>query len=56
MITNNNIEKYLWIAAVTFITYLLLGSFIISNNFVELIYLMILYLLITVVKLISSKE
>ena len=56
MITNKNIEKYLWITAVIFVTYLLLGSFILSNNFVELGYLIILYSVILIVKLTCSKE
>lgn len=56
MTTNKNIEKYLWITAVTFVTYLLLGSFIVSKNFIELGYLIILYSVIIIVKITSSKE
>ena len=45
MITNKS-EKYLLISAIAFITYLLLGSFIVSKNFFELGYLVIFYMLI----------
>ena len=48
MITNKNIEKYLLISAVAFITYLLLGSFVVSKNFLELGYLIIFYMFIAV--------
>lgn len=51
MTTGKNIEKYLWITAVLFITYLFLGSFIVSRNFLELAYLIILYSFIGIVKL-----
>ena len=43
MITNKSIGKYLWISAVLFVTYLFLGSFIVSRNLSDLIYLAILY-------------
>ena len=39
MITNKNIEKYLWISTILFITYLLLGSFIVSRDLLDLGYL-----------------
>ena len=51
MTTNKNIEKYLWISAVIFITYLFLGSFIISKKISELIYLIILYITILINKI-----
>lgn len=56
MTTNKNVERYLWISAVMFVTFLLSGSFIISRNFLELAYLITLYVFIIIVKLISSKE
>ena len=43
MTTNKNIEKYLWISAVLFVTYLFLGSFIVSRDLIDLSYLIILY-------------
>ena len=48
MITNKNTEKYLVISAIIFITYLLLGSFVVSKNILELIYLVVFYVFITV--------
>ena len=50
MTTQKNVGKYLWIAAVTFITYLLLGSFIVSKDLADIIYLVILYTTIIYVK------
>lgn len=44
MSTNKNIEKCLWIFAVAFITYLLLGSFVVSKDLLDLGYLVVLYL------------
>ena len=55
MTTNKNVERYLWISAVSFITFLLLGSFILSRNLLELAYLIILYAFLIVVKIVSSK-
>ena len=52
---NSSVEKYLWILSVSFITYLFLGSFIISRNISDLIYLILLYAVITLVK-ISNKN
>lgn len=48
MITNKNIEKYLLISAIAFITFLLLGSFVVSRNFLELGYLIVFYMFIIV--------
>lgn len=56
MTTNKNIEKYLWILTVLFITYLLVGSFVVSSNFIDLAYLLVLYYSIFRVKKISSKK
>lgn len=56
MTTSKNIEKYLWISAVMFVTYLFLGSFIVSKNFYELVYLIILYSFIGIVKIINRKK
>ena len=51
MTTNKSIEKYLWISAVLFVTYLFLGSFIVSKDLSSLLYLIILYGTIFVIKL-----
>ena len=56
MTINKNVERYLWISAVLFITYLLLSSYVVSGNLLELIYLILLYAFIVIVKIISSKE
>lgn len=55
MTTNKNIEKYLWISAVMFVTYLLLGSFIVSKDFFDLAYLVILYTFICIIKIVNKK-
>ena len=46
----DTIEKYLWVATLLFISFLLIGSFIISRNFFELLYVAILYLTIVICK------
>lgn len=56
MTTNKNVERYLWISSVVFVTFLLLGSFIISKNFLELAYLIILYAFLILIKIVSSTE
>ena len=56
MTTNKNVEKYLWITAVMFVTYLLLGSFIVSKNYIELLYLVVLYGFIICVKLMDKEK
>lgn len=54
MITNNKVEKYLVISAIAFITYLLLGSFVVSRNYFELLYLIVFYVFVFI-KLIFYK-
>ncbi len=56
MTINKNVEKYLWILGVLFVTCLLLGSFIISKNVLELAYLAILYSSLIAIKLVSLKK
>ena len=56
MTTNKNVEKYLWTLSVIFITYLLLGSFIVSKDFLDLAYLITLYSFMGVVKIINIKK
>lgn len=53
MTTNKSIEKYLWISAVLFVTYLFLGSFIISKDLSDLFYLIILYATLLFIKFIK---
>ena len=56
MTANKNIEKYLCISAVMFITYLFLGSFIVSKDFFDLGYLIVLYGFIFTIKIINCKK
>lgn len=51
MTKEKNIEKYLWITAVMFITYLLLGSFVTSKDLTELAYLVLLYVTMVFIKI-----
>ena len=55
MTNNKNVERYLWISTVVFVTYLLLGSFIVSKNLLDLAYLIILYVILISVKLLDKK-
>ena len=54
MTTNKNVERYLWISAVMFVTYLLLSSFIVSENYLELGYLVVLYIFFSICLLLLS--
>lgn len=56
MITNKNIEKYLWISTILFITYLLLGSFIVSRDLLDLGYLVVLYIFLLSSKFLNKKS
>ena len=56
MTTNKSIEKYLWLTVVLFVTYLFLGSFVVSRNFYELVYLIILYTFIVIEKVINRNK
>ena len=54
--TENSMGKYLWMAVVMFVTYLFLGSFIISKNMFDILYLIILYLCIISVSIYNKKS
>ena len=54
--TTNNVERCLWISAVIFVTYLLIGSFLVSKNIIELVYLVILYVTMISAKILSNKK
>ena len=56
MTTNKNVERYLWISSVMFVTYLLLSSFIVSKNLLELGYLFVLYTIIIIAKIIDNRK
>lgn len=55
MITNKNVDKYLWLTSLVFITYLFIGSFIVSKNWLDLGYLIILYTSIVIVRISRNK-
>lgn len=54
--TENSMGKYLWMSVVMFVTYLFLGSFIISKNMFDILYLIILYLCIISVSIYNKKS
>lgn len=54
--TENSMGKYLWMSVVMFVTYLFLGSFIISKNMFDILYLIILYLFIISVSIYNKKS
>ncbi len=43
MIANVKAVKYLWVLSLVLVTSLILGSFFVSSNYLDLIYLIILY-------------
>ena len=43
MVTEKNKEKYLVISTIIFITYLLIGSFVVSGSILDLGYLIVFY-------------
>lgn len=51
MTNETHIDKYLWITLLIFVTYLLLGSFVVSRNFLDIAYLFILYSFIIMSKI-----
>ena len=48
--------QLLWRVSVVFITYLLLGSFIISNDLFDLAYLIIFYVFIITANIVDKKD
>jgi hypothetical protein len=56
MTNSKNVEMYLWITAVVFVTYLLLSSFIVSKNYLELGYLIVLYGFLITARIINKKK
>lgn len=55
MITNKKLDKYFWITSLVFITYLFIGSFVVSKDWLDLGYLVVLYIFIGIVNL-SNKN
>lgn len=56
METYENCEKYLLLLALVFITFLLIGSFIVSNNYLDVVYLITLYTFLIIGKIKSKSE
>lgn len=55
MITENSTGRYLFISVLGFVTYLFLGSFIVSKNFLDLAYLITFYVFMIAIKIIDRK-
>ena len=56
MTINKNVEKVLWMFSVMFITYLLVGSFIVSRNILDIVYLVILYATMIIIKFANRSQ
>jgi len=56
MTTNNNTGKYLCRLSVVFVSYLLIGSFLVSGDYFDLTYLLILYSCIITTRIIHIKN
>ena len=56
METYNKCEKYLMLLALIFVTFLLIGSFIVSGNYIDIIYLVTLYTFLIIGKIKSKEE
>ncbi len=54
--TEENTGRYLWLSVVLFITYLFLGSYLMSKDILELIYLGILYMFLIYISLVKRKN
>ena len=55
METYDKCEKYLLLLALIFVTFLLIGSFIVSGNYIDIIYLVTLYTFLIIGKIKSKK-
>ena len=56
METEEKYEKYLLLLALAFITYLLLGSFVVSRDYLDIVYLITLYAFLIIGKIRSRSE
>lgn len=43
MIKKIDLSKYLWIVLIPYMSFLLIGSFVVSGNFLDLFYVIVLY-------------
>ena len=56
METYDKCEKYLMLLALIFVTFLLIGSFIVSRDYLDIVYLITLYTFLIIGKIKSKKE
>ncbi len=56
METYDKCEKYLMLLALVFVTFLLIGSFIVSGNYIDIVYLVTLYTFLIIGKIKSKDE
>ena len=56
METYDKCEKYLMLLALIFVSFLLIGSFIVSGNYIDIIYLVTLYTFLAVGRIKSKNE
>lgn len=56
METYDKCEKYLLLLALVFISFLLIGSFIVSKDYLDIVYLITLYTFLIIGKIKSKKE
>ena len=56
METYDKCEKYLLLLALTFLTFLLIGSFIVSGDYLDIVYLITLYTFLIVGRIKSKDE
>ncbi len=56
METYDKCEKYLLLLALVFISFLLIGSFIVSRDYLDIVYLITLYTFLIIGKIKSKKE
>lgn len=56
METYDKCEKYLMLLALIFVTFLLIGSFIVSRDYLDIVYLVILYAFLITGKIKSKDE
>ena len=56
METYDKCEKYLMLLALIFVTFLLIGSFIVSRDYLDIVYLVTLYTFLIIGKIKSKDE
>lgn len=54
--TEEKCEKYLLLLALIFVTFLLIGSIIVSGSYIDVIYLVVLYIFLIIGKIKNKDE